>query len=240
MDPTPPPSLDPAFLRMRDSYHHLVDTLRAALPQPTPATPDGIARRDQAAIAQVASLCPATAAEATLAAQYVAAHAHALHSLDASNLADPATPLPLRHQATSGRMMRAAQGALRTLHHMQTGRQKRQADNAAATCDAFTEHCALQLMNEVLTGMPQPIQAPPPVEPEPPPIVQPDPLDLPRTEPLAAAEEYAVLYPRRAALIRRLGRVPEDVSFGPPDDDLVRALVTGRSPVLQALEQHAT
>jgi hypothetical protein len=45
------------------------------------------------------------------------------------------------------------------------------------------------------------------------------------------------LYPERAALIRRLGRVPENASFGPPDPDLVQALITARSPALAALDR---
>ena len=48
-----------------------------------------------------------------------------------------------------------------------------------------------------------------------------------------------MLYPQRAALIRRLGRVPDNVSFGPPEDRLVRALVTSRTPTLLALDREA-
>ena len=60
-----------------------------------------------------------------------------------------------------------------------------------------------------------------------------------RADPIAAAEEYAVLYPQRAALIRRLGRVPDNVSFGPPEEHLVRALVSSRTPALLALDRQA-
>ncbi len=51
------------------------------LPPPITDTPEDLARRDNAAIAQVASLLPANADEATLAAQYVAAHAQAVDCL---------------------------------------------------------------------------------------------------------------------------------------------------------------
>ncbi len=54
--------------------------------------------------------------------------------------------------------------------------------------------------------------------------------------PAAEAEAYALTYPRRAALIRQLGRLPDNPSFGPPEDYLVRALVTGRTPALLALD----
>jgi hypothetical protein len=56
-------------------------------------------------------------------------------------------------------------------------------------------------------------------------------------DPLAEAEAYAAIYPERAALIRRLGRLPGDVSFGPPDDDLVQALIAARTPALAALDR---
>jgi hypothetical protein len=52
---------------------------------------------------------------------------------------------------------------------------------------------------------------------------------------VAAAEEYAALYPERAALIRAAGRVPNHAMFDPPDDDLVQALITARTPTPAAL-----
>jgi hypothetical protein len=59
----------------------------------------------------------------------------------------------------------------------------------------------------------------------------------PKLDLMAEAEHYAVIYPERAALIRRIGRVPDNASFGPPDDDLVQALVTARTPALAALDR---
>jgi hypothetical protein len=55
-------------------------------------------------------------------------------------------------------------------------------------------------------------------------------------DPWAEGGQDALIYPRRAALIRHLGRLPDNPSFGPPEEDLVRALVTGRTPVLLALD----
>ena len=71
------------------------------------------------------------------------------------------------------------------------------------------------------TQKPQP--QPAPVEDEP--------------DPIAEAEHYAAIYPERAALIRRMGRLPHNVSFGPPDDDLVQVLVAARTPALAALDR---
>src|SRR5579859_7221093 len=56
-----------------DAYYHLVRTLCLTLPPPPADSPDALAQRNHAAIAGVAALCPANAAEANLAAQFVAA-----------------------------------------------------------------------------------------------------------------------------------------------------------------------
>jgi hypothetical protein len=111
-------------------------------------------------------------------------------------------------------------------------RQKIEADNVATDRAAWTEHCAAGLMAQALPG------ARPAAMAEPPPLPE-QPAPEPEADPVAEAEEYAVLYPQRAALIRRLGRVPDNVSFGPPEDRLVRALVTSRTPALLALDREA-
>jgi hypothetical protein len=56
-----------------DAYYHLVRTLCLTLPPPLSGDPDDVARRNHAAIAAVAALVPANAAEAILAAEFVAA-----------------------------------------------------------------------------------------------------------------------------------------------------------------------
>ena len=75
---TQPQSPDPTLLLPRDYYYQLIHTLRAALPPPVTDSLEDLARRDNAAIAQVAALLPATADEASLAAQVVAANAAAM------------------------------------------------------------------------------------------------------------------------------------------------------------------
>jgi hypothetical protein len=58
----------------------------------------------------------------------------------------------------------------------------------------------------------------------------------PSFDPAAEAERYAIIYPRRARLIRRLGGLPDDCDFGPPEPELVQAIVAGTSPELRALD----
>ena len=80
MDPhgEPPEQPDLPYLLPRDAYWQLIHTLRGSLPPPVTDTPEDLARRDNAAIAQVACLLPANAAEAALGAEFVAAHAQAV------------------------------------------------------------------------------------------------------------------------------------------------------------------
>ena len=52
----------------------------------------------------------------------------------------------------------------------------------------------------------------------------------------AEAEQYAVTYPGRDALIRAPGGLPGRLDFGPPEPDIVEALVRGNSPILRAIE----
>jgi hypothetical protein len=78
---TPPQPHDPTALLLRDTYYQLVHTLRASLPPPVTDTPEDLARRDNAVIAQVACLLPVNADEAILAVQYVAANAGVLECL---------------------------------------------------------------------------------------------------------------------------------------------------------------
>jgi hypothetical protein len=54
---------------------------------------------------------------------------------------------------------------------------------------------------------------------------------------LTEAEQYAAIYPDRAALIRATGGLPPKPSFGPPEPDIVEAIVNGTGPILRALDR---
>ena len=140
----------------RDVYHVVVYTLRGLLPPPETDTPEAEARRDRAAIARVASMLPANDEEADLASRCVA---HAAYAMDCLRLArgyratDHAYFLKCTAQAASTE--RKAQSARSLLLRLQAERRKRQADNAAADQDAWTEHCAIGMMADAL-GTPRP------------------------------------------------------------------------------------
>lgn len=254
---------DPSFQLTKDAYYLALHDLRRALPPPLENTPDGIARRDNGAIAQVAALCPANADEVLLASQYVAAHLQALDCISQARDYRVEPDLMIKCTAQAASMLRQAQGARRLLLGVQAARQKLNTDNAATDRAAWTEHCAAQLLTQALHEAPPtparddavrpvsldpPDPAPPP-EPVEPPQAEPDAAadqpepeaedDEPHADLVAEAEQYAVLYPQRAAVIRRCGRVPDYAMFGPPSDALVRAVVAGRTPALLAVDQPA-
>jgi hypothetical protein len=225
---------DLALQLPRDSYYQVIHTLRGALPSPVTDSPEDLIRRDNAAIAQIACVLPANADEANIAAQYVAAQAQALDCLRLAHLAGMDLALALKFTAQSAGMMRHAGGARRLLMRVQAVRQKRETNSAALDQAAWIEHCAIGLMAEALgRDAPEPMAEPPPAEQRAP---EPLPDDEPKFDPVAEAEQYAIIYPRRAALIRSLGGLPARCDFGPPSPELLQAIVTGTSPHLIALD----
>jgi hypothetical protein len=76
-----PQQPDPTHQLARDIHCRAVETLRTMLPPPIDDTFKARTRRDRAALAAVATLVPASPAEAHLAARHVAAGEHAQHCL---------------------------------------------------------------------------------------------------------------------------------------------------------------
>src|SRR5450755_1955631 len=200
------PQPDLSLQLPRDMYYQVIHTLCGSLPPPVSASPEDRTRRDNAAIAQVACLLPANADEANLAAQYVAASAQALDSLRQARENPSDAARALQCTAQSACMMRQARGARSLLIRVQAVRQKREADNASLDRAAWLEHCTIGLMADALgrTEPPAPMAEPPP--PQAAPIAAEE--AWPQPDPVADAEQYAITYPRRAALIRSLGCLP--------------------------------
>ena len=205
------PNLPPSIAR------EVFATLCGTLPPPVTDTPEARAAREETAMAAVAALLPANAYEALLAAEIVAANYNAK---DCLRLAvqpgqDPDDARRLRAQANA--MMRQEQSSLRALQRIQATREKAEAERNPA---------AMQRAGYWCRDISVPLPEPSPAQPE-----APQPADL--TE----AEQYAAIYPDRAAMIRAHGGLPNRVDFGPPEPDIVHALVTGTSPILQALDR---
>ena len=100
LDPNPPGR---TLQLPRDLYYQIVHELRGALPAPVTDTAEDRARRDNAMIARVASMLPATPDEVVLATQCVAASAQALDCLRLLRLhpADTALAVKLSAQSAS-------------------------------------------------------------------------------------------------------------------------------------------
>jgi len=141
--------MQPVITLPRDAYHHLIHTLRDLMP-PISGTQEDLVRRDHAAIAQVAALCPANAAQAALAAQYVAANAHAMQCLRETRAPGATAEDSRRNTAQAASMMRQSQGALRLLLRAQGVHPGRKPDDEAAEGAAWTEYCAEQWMMQAL------------------------------------------------------------------------------------------
>ena len=214
----PPDSPDPALRLPPASYYQILHTLRGLLPPPVTDTPLDHARRDDAAIAQVAAMLPANADEAHLAAQCVAARAQAADCLRLARLQPDNLGAAMQCTAQASRMIRDANGSRALLLRLQAARRRLEADADATNSAAWTEHCAIGWMTKLAEAEPRPEAEPA--------------RDL-ATE----AEQYAQIYPERAGLIRAHGSVPDNVRFGPPDDALARALVAGRTQALLAADR---
>src|SRR6185437_6677417 len=228
------PNAEPPDLALelpRDVFHQAIHTLCRSLPPPAIDTPEARASLQNAAMAGVASLLPATAEEAELAALYFAAIAQAHESMHSARQFPLEAKLHHQCLAQSANMMRQARGLRSLLTRVQAAREKRDADSAAREKAAWIEHCALGLMANALGRPNAPTAKPaPPSEPAP----EPEPED--RFAALTEVEQYAVLYPDRARLIRQHGGLPPNCTFGPPEPDLVRAIVTGTTAILRELD----
>lgn len=218
--PNPPssvPGQDPALACKitADAYHHLVHTLRLALPPPVTASPEDRRRRDHAAIACVAAFAPANAAEAELAAQFVAAEEQSKHCLRLAQLPETTPELAAKCRAQAAGMMRQTNSALRLLLRLQQARRRLEADSAACDRAAWAEHCALGLMAQALAD--EPVPAAEPALAEPMPEAQPDaPQAAPPAadaDPVSTAEKDATVHPRRT-VIRSVARLSESAANG--------------------------
>ena len=228
---------DPITDLTRDVYYHLAHTLRAALPPPVNDSPQDILRRDRAMIAHVASLVPATIQEANLAANYVAACDHALDCLRIAHLHEPWSDTYLKCLAQSARMWRESRAALNLLLRLQSQRREREAAPAASDEARRAEQHALSLLAPALHEPPaKPAPAPPPPAPAPQPVAA---APQPALTMTAAADRYAREHRKRARLIRRFGRVPDKLDFGPLKPELIKAIATGQSEILRSLDEPA-
>jgi hypothetical protein len=211
-NPSRPPQVLPATVS-----RVVFAELCARLPPPPVDTPEACAERDAVAMDAAAALHPADAFEAKLAAQIVAADAQVAdcQRLAVQHRNDLAATLRCRAQAIS--TMREMRSLLRDYRRMQAEREKSEAELHPAAM----ERAGWWFRD---ASVPAPAPEPHAAEPH---------ADNELTE----AERYAVIYPDRAARIRANHGLPARLDFGPPEPEIVEALVTGTSRILRELDQ---
>ncbi len=227
MPDTAPNHPDFASQLPADAYYQLIRTLQQALPPPPSDRPDDLARRDHAAIARIAALHPANAAEADLAALFVAASEQGKDCLRLAQQPDITAPWAMKCRAQANSMMRQAQSALRLLLRLQAARQKTEANSAANERAAWTEHCAIALMAQALSPRPEPAAMT--GQPTPEPRAEPEPAALPEPD-LVAAAAAAATDPQKTALTRRFPWLPDTIAGGLPGEQPVPARMASCPP----------
>jgi hypothetical protein len=213
--PLEPPTTDSPNAEYRATF---ADLCRQLPPLPD-EDPDSLAVRQRRAMDAVVALTPHDAFEILLAVRIVAMNAHAADALRATAAApDALEARRCRAQATS--MARQSDAALRTLLRMQETRRKLE----AAMHPEAMEQAGYWFKS---VGVP--------AAPEPPPAATPPPGDAEpvRTEAQIDADAalYEVLYPDRVARILAAGGLPPRLDFGPPEPEIVAALLRRAGPV---------
>jgi hypothetical protein len=186
--------------------------LCASLPKSADDTEEAIAARARRALDAVFALHPEDAFEVCLATRIVAMDAHALDALRAAAnaTADPWEMRRCRAQAAS--MARQSDSALRTLRRIQAERDKAFNEGHPATLGR-----AGYWFKEISV-------------PEPPPPAAPADEEEPERTPAvieADVKLYRAMYPDRVRRIRAAGGLPPDLDFGPPEPEIVAALLRG-------------
>src|SRR5205807_10652577 len=110
---------------------------------------------------------PANAAEAILAADFVAASEQGRDCLRLAQLPETTPEMAAKCRAEARSMMREAKSAVRLLVKLQEVRRKRDSDSTACNSAAWVEHGAIALMGEALPPQPAMRAAPAPCEPAP-------------------------------------------------------------------------
>ncbi len=199
------------------NYREYFVQLCGELPELLGEDPEARAARQKSAMDAVLALHPDDAFEARLAVRIVAADAHAADALHSAALAagDPEKVRQCRAQAAS--MMRQSDSALRNLLRIQARREKQEAESHPAFMGR-----AGYWFKEASAAAPDHDPAPVPTQPAPEHEPQPD-IE-------ADARLYAAMYPDRVQRIREAGGLPSRLDFGPPEPEIVTALLRGVVP----------
>jgi hypothetical protein len=192
--------------------------LCSSLPKTAADTQEAISARAKKALLAVCALNPDDDFEAMLATRIVAMEAHALAALRSAALAadDPAEVRRCRAQAAS--MARQSDSALRQLRRIQHEREKAYNEMHPAAMGR-----AGYWFREVSVPVPDPT-------PSPQTTAEPDPQHA-QADIETEAKLYAAMYPDRVRRITAAGGPPPDFGFGPPEPEIVDALLRRNGPL---------
>lgn len=231
IDTEPFHPIDPAHQLPRDIYLVVTGDLRRGLPDPLEDTPEAWALRDRVAVAEVASLLPASSAEARVAVNLVCANWQASDCMiDAAGLKlNPKRADQLQNQ--SAKMGRETRGYYNTLLRMQKERRRREKIEESAELSDRLEQSVRGMMMDALAALSpwRPVRAAVAAAPEVAPVAPvaaPAPAkrvfidydDLPeevkaKDRRAAKASVYTIVNTMRVQEIRRLGRLPPDADY---------------------------
>jgi hypothetical protein len=146
-----------ATVLTRDTYYQVIHDLWRALPPPVSDHSETRIRRDNAAMAVVASLLPADPEQAELACKFVAACAHAKDCLRLVNEHAADLPVATKCRAQALSMMRQACAVRSLLLRIQQDRRKNAAlGDTSSNEPAWSDHGIVDRMTEALRQAPAP------------------------------------------------------------------------------------
>jgi hypothetical protein len=197
--------------------HQALVALSASLPIPPADTPEQRAEREEAAMYAVAAIEPADAFEIRLAVEIVVADARAMSCYQRAEQPDVTPADRCRLTAESAGHFRHVRATTLILARRHAKREK-----AEATMHPKAMERAGYWFRDVSVSEPGPARTSPDARR--------------RFEQMDEVEQYAVLYPQRAAVIRAHRGLPPKCTFGPPDPTLIERIVKSDSPVLRELD----
>jgi hypothetical protein len=194
--------------------------LRESLPRPSNDTPEERNERDDAAMHAVVALEPADAFEIRLAVEIVVSDAYALVCFGRAEQPGIDADDKRRAEARASSLQNHVRSAMLILERRH---RKREKDEAAMVLKAM--ECAGYWFKDVSVPEREPASE----------ATLPDPAN--RTfEQMDPAEQYAVLYPDRAAQIRSHRGLPPNRAFSPPEAELIELILASDSPILRELD----
>jgi hypothetical protein len=213
-----PPPITPPITPTGANHREYFAELCRELPPIPDEDLEARAARQKSTMDAVVALHPDNAFEARLAVRIVSTDAHAADALRAAALAAGDAEKVRQCRAQAASMARHSDAALRALLRIQTIREKQEAAMHPAAMAR-----AGYWFKEVSVPGPDPDPGPSPTQPKSEP--EPD-ID-------AEVRLYAALYPDRVARIRAAGGLPPRLDFGPPEPEIVAALLRGAVPCSQ-------